>query len=386
VKTYSRLAVVLLAVAGHTSIGGTLIVSGNDGKAVRVDGSYMVDPKAVPDTLVVLEGKSFPPHIIGQTVVHHSVSAPPSSVALSPDEKIVLLAAPNQIDPNDPSRLRAESFLQVIAIDGVDIRVLKQIPLPHQPLAVAINKAGTLALTVQGEGELSLFSVSGQDVELLKTVAIGTEDAHTSSVAFTPDGRWVLVTFRAQDKVGLLSVDGQEVSPPRYKLATGHKPYVVEIAPNGKFAVVGNVSQTNEEREADNDSISIIDLTAPPFKVSAQQHVPLGPEGLAISPDSKWIAVSSINGSNAKPASPQYHDHGILSLFRVKDGKPAIAGTAWTGIDSQGVLFTRDGRYIILQDYMESVLSIYTVQQAGPVKTNIEIKMPGRPSSIAAAR
>ena len=365
-------------------MGGTLIVSGNDGKAVRVDGSYVVDPEAVPDTLVVLEGKSFPPHIVGQTVVHHSVSAPPSSVALSPDEKIALLAAPNQIDPNDPTKLRAESFLQVITIDRVNTRVLKQIPLPHQPLAVAINKAGTLALTVQAEGELSLFSINGGDVELLKTVVIGTVDAHTSAVAFTPDGRWVLVTFRAQDKVGILSVDGQEVSPPRYELTTGHKPYVVEIAPNGRFAVVGNVSQTNEEREA--DSISIIDLTAVPFKLSAQQHIPLGPEGLAISPDSKWIAVSSINGSNAKPGSPYFHDHGILSLFRLKDGKPAIVGTASTGIDSQGVLFTRDGRYIILQDYMEGVLSTYKVRGVGPVKTNLEIKMPGRPASIAAAR
>ena len=383
-KFAPRIGLALAVVAGQPTLAGTLIVSGNDAKVGRVDGSYVVDPKAPPDQLVVLDAAKFPPRIIGQTAVHHSVSAPPTAVALAPDEKIALLAAPNRIDPADPTKLIAESFLQVIAIDGANTRVTQQIPLPHQPQSVAINKAGTLAVTVQNAGELSLLALHGTRVELLRTLPLGGPEARPNGVAFTPDGHWLLVSFRGQDKVAVLSVQGEDVSP-QYELATGHSPYVVKVAPNGKFAIVGDVTQSKDEREGVEDSVTLIDLTTQPFKVVQQIEVPLGPEGLAISPDSKWVAVCSINGSNVKPTSPAYHDYGILSLFRMNGMKPALIGTAHTGHNTQGAEFTPDARHLIVQDYVEAVLSTYEIGKGGPVDTGIRIEMPGRPASIAVA-
>jgi len=379
-----RIVLAFAVVAGQPALAGTLIVSGNDAKVGRVDGSYVVDPNAPPDQLVVLDAAKFPPRIIGQTVVHHSVSAPPTAVALSPDEKVALLAAPNRIDPANPTQLIAESFLQVIAIDGANTRVTQQIPLPHQPQSVAINKAGTLAVTVQNSGELSLFAIHGIQVELLKTVPLGGPEARPNGVAFTPDGHWLLVSFRGQDKVAVLSVQGEDVSL-KYQLATGHSPYVVKVAPNGKFAIVGDVTQSKDEREGVEDSVTLIDLTTQPFKVVQQLEVPLGPEGLAISPDSTWVAVCSINGSNAKPTNPAYHDFGILSLFRMNGLKPALVGTAHTGHNTQGAEFTPDARHLLVQDYVEAVLSTYEIGKRGPVETGIRIGMPGRPASIAVA-
>jgi DNA-binding beta-propeller fold protein YncE len=365
-----RIVLAFAVVAGQPALAGTLIVSGNDAKVGRVDGSYVVDPNAPPDQLVVLDAAKFPPRIIGQTAVHHSVSAPPTAVALSPDEKVALLAAPNRIDPANPTQLIAESFLQV--------------PLPHQPQSVAINKAGTLAVTVQNSGELSLFAIHGIQVELLKTVPLGGPEARPNGVAFTPDGHWLLVSFRGQDKVAVLSVQGEDVSL-KYQLATGHSPYVVKVAPNGKFAIVGDVTQSKDEREGVEDSVTLIDLTTQPFKVVQQLEVPLGPEGLAISPDSTWVAVCSINGSNAKPTNPAYHDFGILSLFRMNGLKPALVGTAHTGHNTQGAEFTPDARHLLVQDYVEAVLSTYEIGKRGPVETGIRIGMPGRPASIAVA-
>jgi hypothetical protein len=379
-----RIVLAFAVVAGQPALAGTLIVSGNDAKVGRVDGSYVVDPNAPPDQLVVLDAATFPPRIIGQTAVHHSVSAPPTAVALSPDEKIALLAAPNRIDPANPTQLIAESFLQVIAIDGANTRMTQQIPLPHQPQSVAINKAGTLAVTVQNSGELSLFAIHGIKVELLQTMPLGGPEARPNGVAFTPDGHWLLVSFRGQDKVAVLSVQGEDVSL-QYQLATGHSPYVVKVAPNGKFAIVGDVTQSKDEGAGVEDSVTLIDLTTQPFKVVQQLEVPLGPEGLAISPDSTWLAVCSINGSNAKPSNPAYHDFGILSLFRMHGLKPALVGTAHTGHNSQGAEFTPDGRHLLVQDYVEAVLSTYEIGKRGPVETGIRIGMPGRPASIAVA-
>jgi DNA-binding beta-propeller fold protein YncE len=368
-----------LTLPAAPAIAGSVIVSGDDGKAARVDGGYKVDAHPVADTLVVLDAGSFPPHIVGQTEAHHSVSAPPTAVAVTPDHRIALLAAPNRVDAADPTKLVTEAFLQVIDVDGAKTHLLKRIDLPHQPISVAISKSGALALTVQAEGELSVLSISGRDVELVKTLQIGSPTSRTSGVAITPDQKWALVSYRNENAVGVLSIRGEEVAPPSYKIPTGRNPYAIEIAPNGRFAVVGDVSITNGHAE---DSFTVIDLATKPFRVAAQISAPATPEGVAISPDSRWIAVSSINGSNAAASSAEFHDYGLIALYRVANGLPVATGTARTGHNAQGVVFTPDSKYLLVQDYMESDLSAFRVGPNGPVDTGVRVKMPGRPASI----
>lgn len=371
-----------LVLAAPAALAGTLIVTGDDGKAARVDGAYVVDPHRVPDAFVVLDARSSPARILGETEVHHSVSSPPSAIALAPGGHLALLAAPNRIDPRHPAELTPESYLQVITIQHGRPRLVKRIPLPHQPLSVAISPAGTLALTVERQGELSVLGIRGREVALRKTLVIGTPKSITSAVAITPDSRWALVTFRGEDKLGVLPIADGAVSPIAYEIPTGHNPYGVRIAPNGRLAVVANVSHAKHKTH---DSITVIDLTTQPFRASAEISVPPNPEGIAISPDSSWVAVSSIDGSNERRASPSYHDHGILSLFRVEKGTLQLVGTAPTGHDSQGVIFTPDSRRLLVEDYVEHALSVYDVRASGPVATGNHIAMPGGPASIASA-
>lgn len=371
-----------LTLAAAARPAGTLIVTGDDGKAARVDGAYIVDPHRVPDAFVVVDAGSSPPRILGETEVHHSVSAPPSAVALAPGGHLALLAAPNRIDPRHPGKFAPESYLQVIAIQHGRPRLVKRIPLPYQPFSVAIDSVGTLALTVESQGELSVFAIHDGDVALKKTLVIGTPESITSAVAITPDGRWALVTFRGEDKLGVLPIDGGMVAPIAYKIATGHNPYGVQIAPNGRLAIVANVSHAKHKTH---DSVTVIDLTTRPFRALAEIDVPPNAEGIAISPDSKWVAVSCIDGSNERKTSASYHDHGVLSLFRVAKGTLQLAGTAPTGHNSQGVIFTADSRRVLVEDYVEHALSVYDVRTGGPVATGIHVEMPGGPASIAAA-
>lgn len=373
---------VSLTAAAPAARAGALIVSGDDGKAARVDGAYIIDPHRVPDAFVVLDARSFPPRIVGETTVHHSVSAPPSAVALAPGGQVALLAAPDRIDPKKRTGFEPESFLQVIVIRQGRPHVVKRIALPHQPVSVAINSAGTLALTVARQGELAVLGIRGHDVELKRTLVIGSPKAITSALAITPDGRWALVTFRGEDTLGVLPIDGGEVSPVSYKIPTGHNPYGVVIAADGRFAVVANVSHAKHKTH---DSVTLINLTARPFRATAEISVPPNAEGIAISPDSRWVAVSCIDGSNERPTSPSYRDHGVLLLFRVENGTLRLLGTAPTGHNSQGVIFTPDSRHILVQNYVEHAISLFNVSTAGPVATRTHVEMPGGPASIAAA-
>jgi hypothetical protein len=81
-----------------------LVITAQDGKWASVDGDYEAAAPVVPDTLVVLDTTSFPLRIVGQVDVEHSVIAPPMAIALSPSEKLALVAAPKRLDPANKTR------------------------------------------------------------------------------------------------------------------------------------------------------------------------------------------------------------------------------------------------------------------------------------------
>jgi DNA-binding beta-propeller fold protein YncE len=381
IRPVVAMAMTLLGAVFDATQAGTLMVSGNDAKAAQLGGGYKVDANPPPDTLVVLDAKTLPVKILGQVNVHHSVSAPPSAVALAPDEHLALLAAPNRVDPADPTKLIAESFLQVITIKDGNPVMAKEIALPHQPIAVVIDRRGTQAFTVQREGELSLFRIAHGEVALQTTITIGDANSKTSDIALTPDGRWALVAYRGENAIGVFSLQGGTPAL-QYKIPVGKNPYGVHVAPDGAFAVIANVRQ--EGRPA-NDTINLIDLTHAPFKVVQQIDVAPNPEGLAISPDSKWVAVGSINGANRTQDNPDYHDYGLVTVFRAGTDALMAAGGAHTGHNTQGVIFTPDSRHLLVQDYMEKSLSAFALDEKGMLTRNEALTMPGRPASIAAA-
>lgn len=380
-RVWSTAGFLALMLSAAYADAGPLIVSGNDGKSARVEGAYKVDREPVPDTLAVMDAAAFPPRIIGQVEVHHGVIAPPTSVAITPDKSLALLAVPNRVDPADSTKLLAESFLQVIALDGPRSRLIERVALPNQPASVAVSKTGDFALTVQRPGELSMLDIRQGKVMLRKTLTIGATTSGSTAVAITPDSEWALVAYRSENSVGVLPINQGEVGPVSYRIPVGRNPFSIQMAPNGRFAVVGEIAAINDNPT---DSISVIDLTAKPFKVMIRIDTASNPEGVAISPDSKWIAVSAMNGTNFAANSPAFNDFGLITLYRLADGKLTAVGSAKTGHNAQGVVFSGDGKRLFVQDYMEQTLSAYDVEPDGPKDTGVKVKLPGRPASIAA--
>ncbi len=108
--------------AGVTAVAppswaGHLVLSANDGKYPNIDGVYRVADPAPPDTLTVLDVSGFPPRVLAEIKVKHSVAAPPTSVVLTPDEKLALVSAPNRVDPNDKTKLVLEDVIQVVDLE-----------------------------------------------------------------------------------------------------------------------------------------------------------------------------------------------------------------------------------------------------------------------------
>ena len=81
------------------------------------------------------------------------------------------------------------------------------------------------------------------------------------------------------------------------------------MTPSGETAIVASIGVG---ATGGADTLSVIDLVANPPR--AVNHMSVGPtaEGLAVSPDGRYVAVTVMNGSNAAKTSPFFHDFGWL--------------------------------------------------------------------------
>ena len=75
---------------------GQLLLSTNDNKVTLVNGTATVVKSPPPDTLTVIDIKSWPPKVVAELDVPGSVVGPPFSVAAAPKVRSVAIGAPSR--------------------------------------------------------------------------------------------------------------------------------------------------------------------------------------------------------------------------------------------------------------------------------------------------
>jgi DNA-binding beta-propeller fold protein YncE len=128
--------------------------------------------------------------------------------------------------------------------------------------------------------------------------------------------------------------------------------------------------------------VSLVDVSKRPFRTVQQISVPASPEGVAISPDGKWIAVSSMAGSNLVARDPDRSKLGKVGLYSIKDRKATLVNELPGGEAAQGVVFTEDSRNILVQFDVEKAIAVYAVRDGKLLDTNERIKLAAGPVSI----
>jgi YVTN family beta-propeller protein len=103
---------------------------------------------------------------------------------------------------------------------------------------------------------------------------------------------------RQDNKIGVLNIKGLKVTYNKKKdINVGISPYNVEISPKGNIALVANSGVTGGN-DGNADTVSVIDLTASrPHVINAvgvgDIEVGAMPEGAVFSPDGKYIYVGN---------------------------------------------------------------------------------------------
>ena len=352
--------------------GAQLALSANDGKAVLVDGVNTVPANPAADSVTIIDLNSTPPKAVAEVPVPTSVVGPPSSVAIARDESFALVTAATKLDPNDPKKLVPDDKLTVIDLKASPPKVLAQQQAGKGAAGVSINRAGTLALVAnRAEGTVSVFSVAGNALTPVGKVALGDDKSGPSHVTFSPDGKTALVTRDGDHKISVLSIDGTKVEYTKRDISAGLRPYGLDIHPNGKIAVVANIGTGG----GDADTVSLIDLEARPARIAHTVTVGQTPEGITLSPDGAYAAVSVMNGSNKPKNSPFFNDHGLVRVLSVKGKELAPLTEAKVGHWCQGLAWSKDGKTLLVQCMVEKEIMAFSfdgkeLKPAGSIKVN----------------
>lgn len=360
-----------------------LIVSGNDAKFVRqaVDNQY---PEGVgPDTLTVIDASVFPPEITATIEVQHSLGGPPQCAAITPDGRLAVVSAPNHYDRAAQTPVLG-NFLQVVDLAASPPRVIERVDIGAHPQGLAINGDGSLLLAATLDGEVAVLGIDGNRVTLKDKLKIA--DGRVSGVSFTHDGKAALAALRDQQGLVVLDVAGDAVTNSGDRVSTGVGPYSVDVSADGKWAVVGNVGLAGlggpGQLYADADTVTLVDVSQRPFRAVQHITVPSLPEGVAISPNGRWIAAQTMAGSNLPAGNPGHNPRGRVVLFEIRDGQAVQVADVASGQASQGVVFSADSRTLLVQYYVEQQIAVYAVNDGRLEDTGERLPIAGGPASL----
>ena len=359
-----------------------LALSANDGKAVLIDGVNTVPANPAPDSVTVIDLSASPPKAVAEIAAPASVVGPPSSVAIARDESFALVTAATKVDAADPKKVVPDDKLTVIDLKASPPKVLAQLQAGKGAAGVSINRAGTLALVAnRAEGTVSVFSIAGNALTPVGKVEFGNDKSGPSHVAFTPDGKTALVTRDGDNKISVLSIDGSKVEYTKRDVSAGLRPYGLDIHPNGKLAVVANIGTGS----GDADTVSLIDIESKPARVVHTVTVGQTPEGITLSPDGAFVAVSVMNGSNKPKNNPFFNDYGLVKLLSVK-GKELVPLTeAKVGHWCQGLAWSKGNRMLLVQCMVEREIMAFGFD-GKELKPAGSIKLKAGPAGIRTAQ
>src|SRR5262249_41765391 len=271
-----------------------------------------------------------------------------------------------------------DNKVYVIDLKADPPKLVSTVIVGKQPSGLSFNPAGNLALVANRlDKTISVLSVKGTDVKVIDTIDMGDIVSH---VAFAPDGKHALAAKFNAHKIALLDVNGDKVTYNKLDLPTGQWPYNVAVAPGSKIALSADNGNAGSS-DGSVDTVSVIDLEANPPRIVDRVVVGDGPEGLAISPNGDVAVAVNLAGSNMKNAY-FYNRNGTLSVLRIDGKKVAKVGEVEVGGLPEGAVFTPDGKYLLIGNYLDQDISILKVDGTKVTDTGKRFKVPGHPASM----
>ena len=358
-----------------------LMIVGNDEKVGFEQGkqSFRAPGK---DSVSIIDIGTDPlaPRVIANLPLTNSIFGPPVNLAITPDQRLAIVANSMAWTQDGAAWKPApDNKLYVIDLDANPPALIETLTVGRQPSGLSINRAGNLALIAnRADNSVSVLRIAGKKVTLIDTVPMGEQVAH---VVFTPDGRRALAAKFPGHKIALLQVDGEKVTYAKQDVPVGLWPYNVDVTPDGKLAISADNGNSGAA-DGHVDTVSVIDLEANPPRVIDKVVVGDAPEGFAISPTGKLAVAVLLKGTNAPPSAWYYHRNASVVALRIDGKKVTRTNEVEVRGLPEGIVFSDDGRYVYVGNYMDRDVSILRVDGDQLVNTGRSLTLPGQPASM----
>ena len=381
-RSLSIFVIILMGVVVCPAPLAQVVISGNETKIELTSGSAKLIESTEKDSLTILDFASFPPKVVHLMDIPNTVIGPPSNIAITPNGSLALIANSIEIDPNDRTKFLPHDEIHLLDLKATPPKIVGHVRAGKQPSGMSISSNGKLALVAnRADGSVSVLQIDGRRVELTDTLKLGTPEENFSDVAIAPDGKLALVSSQKGGYLALLRGENGKWQNSGRKISVYGQPYRVVITSDGKLGLTAGTGFGNGR---DNDAITIVDLTVDP--PVATEHVTIGavPESIEISPDGKVLAAVVMNGSNLAADHPAHGKNGNLEILQRERKSFRKVQSLSVGAIPEGVAFTSDGKYIVVQCHPARELWIFEMRRGRARDTGVRIKVPGMPSSLRA--
>ncbi len=375
------MACAALAAEGQTAAGppparfdfqGKLLVVASDTDmlpSAYADGK--LGPEAGVDVLSVIRlGGPIGGMRVATAEVTNSVTGPPAAVAVTPDGRFAIVAETQGKRPAGKPDATMKDLAPGRRLTVVDLtepdrpRVVQQIDSYERAVSVAVNAAGTLvAVTFSPEGHaavpLVLFHLRngrlteptepslpgyGPTDELSDAEFLDAQGA--LGVVYTSDDNSRLQLLHYADANGRVSL-----TPWGNEVRVDASPYLVKFSPDGRFAVVNSMHVFGNGR----GTVTSIRLGVTDAKgvirheIVSRVDAGKFPEGLAISPDGRWVATANLENSYLPVNDPEQRYFASISLFRMQAAEGTlekVGDFAFDGLLPEPLVFDNSSRFL----------------------------------------
>jgi DNA-binding beta-propeller fold protein YncE len=333
--------------------------------------------------LTFLDFSKFPPTITNVMNVPNTVIGPPSNIAISPDGKIALVANSIKVDSSAAAGWSPESYVHIIDLTQTPPKVVGKVQTDPQPSGLSFTPDGKLAIVANRTGgTVSVLAVNGTDVKMVQSVKVCEPAESASDVAISPDGKFALVSAQKGGYLSLLKIENGKVTATGRKISAFGQPYRVVITPDGELALTAGGGYGNA---VDNDALTVIDVKSPQPKTIDYVTIGAAPESIELSPDGQLVVATVMEGSNLAADNPNHSNAGAIVVLQRKGQTYVKSQTIPVGRIPEGVAFTSDGKYLVVECHPDRQLWIFDVKDGRVKDTGQRISTPGMPSSLRAA-
>ncbi|HZP35468.1 MAG TPA: YncE family protein [Methylomirabilota bacterium] len=322
------------------------------------------------------------PRIVATFPLMNSIFGPPTNLAITPDERVAVVAnSVTWVQDGSAWKPAPDNKLYVFDLKANPPAQVGVVEVGKQPSGMAISKGGDLLLVAnRADKSVSVLTIRGTDVKLVDTVPMADEVA---SVAIAPDGKRALVTKFPGHKIALLEIAGQKVTYNKWDMPVGQWPYNIGITPNGRIGISADNGASGSP-DGHVDTVSVIDMEANPVRVIDRVAIGDAPEGFVISPTGD-LAVAVLLGGGAVAKAPNswfWKRNGDLALLKIDGKKVTKVGELPVGGLPEGAVFSPDGKYLYVGNYLDRNVSILKVDGTRVTDTGKKLTLPGQPASM----